>query len=86
MFFSVFIERVQPYLAHVRRGRDDIIRPLATLAERQWAAMPESFENWYARYLKLDGDGSLWAELDASQWRHIELWQRQLEQCGLRPG
>ena len=86
MFFSVFIERVQPYLAHVRRGRDDIIRPLATLAEQQRGVMPESFESWYERYLKVEGDGSLWAELDAGQKRHIELWQQQLEQCGLRPG
>ncbi|MFL1406381.1 DUF3080 domain-containing protein [Marinobacter sp. M1N3S26] len=85
MFFSVFIERVQPYLAQVRRGRDDIIRPLAKLAERQQSVMPDSFRPWYERYLRLDGD-SLWAELDASQQRHIELWQRQLEQCGLRPG
>lgn len=85
MFFSVFIERVQPYLARVRRGRDDIIRPLAELAEQQHAVMPEAFENWYERYLSFDGD-SLWAELDASQQRHIELWQKQLEQCGLRPG
>lgn len=86
MFFSVFIGRVQPYLARVRRARDDIIGPLTTLAERQQAVMPVSFKNWYARYLKLEGDGSLWAELDASQRRHIELWQQQLEQCGLRPG
>ncbi len=86
MFFSVFIERVQPYLARVRRGRDDIIRPLAVLAERQRNVMPEAFEDWYARHLKVEGDDSLWAELDASQQRHIELWQQQLEQCGLRPG
>ncbi|MFC4258719.1 DUF3080 domain-containing protein [Marinobacter lacisalsi] len=85
MFFSVFIERVQPYLAQVRRGREDIIRPLSRLAERQTKVMPEGFEGWYEQYLKLDGD-SLWAELDASQQRHVELWQRQLEQCGLRPG
>lgn len=86
MFFSVFIERVQPYLASVRRARDDLVRPLATLAEQQQAVMPETFRDWYNRYLKLEGEGSLWAELDASQQRHIELWQRQLEQCGLRPG
>ncbi|GGY64837.1 hypothetical protein GCM10007071_09410 [Marinobacter zhanjiangensis] len=84
-FFSVFIERVQPYLARVRRGRDDIIRPLEELAEQQKTVMPEAFGSWYGQYLKLDGD-SLWARLDASQQRHVELWQRQLEQCGLRPG
>lgn len=85
MFFSVFIERVQPYLAQVRRARDDIIRPLIRLAERQKDVMPAAFEQWREQYLRLDGD-SLWAQLDASQQRHIELWQRQLEQCGLRPG
>lgn len=85
MFFSVFIERVQPYLARVRRGRDDIIRPLAKLAEQQQAVMPEAFRSWYEHYLRLEGD-SLWAQLDRSQQRHIELWQKQLEQCGLRPG
>lgn len=85
MFFSVFIERVQPYLAQVRRGREDIIRPLAAFAEQQKSVMPDSFRPWYEQYLRLEGD-SLWGQLDASQKRHIELWQRQLEQCGLRPG
>lgn len=85
MFFSVFIDRVQPYLARVRRGRDDIIEPLSRLASRQQAVMPGSFLPWYQRYLALEGE-SLWAELDASQGRHVELWQRLLEQCGMRPG
>jgi hypothetical protein len=85
MFFSVFIERVQPYLAQVRRARDNIIRPLTRLAERQKDVMPAAFEQWHEHYLRLEGD-SLWVQLDASQQRHIELWQRQLEQCGLRPG
>lgn len=85
MFFSVFIERVQPYLAHVRRAREEIIRPLSVLAETQHAVMPPRFQRWYERYLALYGN-SLWTELDASQQRHIELWQQQLEQCGLRPG
>ena len=86
MFFSVFVERVQPYLARVRRGRDDIIEPLARLATQQQSVMPPAFTGWYQRYLALDGENSLWARLDASQQRHIELWQRQLEQCRLRPG
>ena len=86
MFFSVFVEKVQPYLVTVRRARDDIIRPLATLAEQQRAVMPPTFEQWYSRYLALEGEDSLWAELDASQRRHIKLWQQQLEQCGMRPG
>ncbi|MFW5824708.1 MAG: DUF3080 domain-containing protein [Marinobacter sp.] len=85
MFFSVFIERVQPYLARVRRARDNLIRPLSELAAQQEAVMPQAFQGWYDRYLRLDGE-SLWAELDASQQRHIGLWQKQLEQCGLRPG
>lgn len=86
MFFSVFVERVQPYMVRVRRGRDNIIGPLATLASQQKEVMPEAFTDWYQRYLSLEGESSLWARLDASQQRHIELWQRQLEQCGLRPG
>ncbi|SES71615.1 Protein of unknown function [Marinobacter segnicrescens] len=86
MFFSVFVEKVQPYLVTVRRARDDIIQPLATLAEQQREVMPSTFEQWYSRYLALEGEDSLWAELDASQQRHIELWQQQLEQCGMRPG
>jgi hypothetical protein len=48
--------------------------------------MPPAFEEWYSRYLALEGEGSLWTELDDSQQRHIELWQQQLEQCGMRPG
>lgn len=85
MFFSVFVAEVQPYLARVRRGRDDLIRPLAELAQKQEEVMPGAFDEWYRKYFEPDAN-SLWTQLDASQQRHIQLWQQQLEQCGLRPG
>jgi hypothetical protein len=85
MFFSVYIEKIQPYMADVRRAEDQLIRPLARLAAMQEEVMPSEFGDWYQSYLVEDGNDSLWARLDGAMARHTRLWQTLLEQCGLRP-
>lgn len=86
MFFSVYVEKVQPYMAQVRRARDDLIVPLETLARQQRGVMPEVFRDWYRRHLAVDHPDSLWRQLDQAMQRHTESWQALLGQCGLRPG
>ncbi|MEX2475886.1 DUF3080 family protein [Marinobacter sp.] len=96
MFFSVYIERIQPYMSDVRRGREALIRPLWEMASAQRGVMPESFSTWANRYLALEGAAgeegagkegpSLWQELDRAMAEHTESWQALLAQCGLRPG
>ena len=85
MFFNVYVGRVQPYLAEVRRGRDSLIGPLSTLILAQQEVAPQSFADWHDQYLAVNGTG-LWARLDQSMSRHVTAWQRLLEQCGMRPG
>lgn len=85
MFFSIFIERVQPYLAAVRRARDDLIAPLAELARLQQGVMPADFKPYYRNNLAISGEGSLWQRLEQTSQRHVEAWQTLLAQCGLRP-
>ncbi len=84
MFFSVYIEKVQPYMASVQRGRDQLIQPLKKLAVIQREVMPDTFEDWYQYHLD-ESPGSLWGQLDAAMTEHTKLWQTLLEQCGLRP-
>ncbi|MBW0149524.1 DUF3080 domain-containing protein [Marinobacter sp. CAU 1620] len=86
MFFSVYIEKIQPYMSGVGRARMALIEPLAALAEEQRSVMPPAFEVWYRRHLSQDSERSLWRELDEAMSRHTKAWQTLLEQCGLRPG
>nr|WP_228706161.1 DUF3080 domain-containing protein [Marinobacter sp. LV10R520-4] len=89
MFFSVYIGKVQPYLAELRRARTDLLEPLAQLAQIQTAVMPQSFQRWKARALPAEAvaeSASVWGDLDQALAEHTRSWQQLLEQCGLRPG
>lgn len=86
MFFSVYIEKIQPYLSEVQRARAAFIEPMARLAERQRSVMPAEYAGWYRQHLSQVADDSLWLELDAAMARHTQGWQALLEQCGMRPG
>ncbi|MBW4936575.1 DUF3080 domain-containing protein [Marinobacter sp. F4206] len=86
MFFSVYIEKIQPYMSDVRRARMTLIEPLAALAGEQRSVMPSAFESWYQRHLSQVAENSLWRELDEAMSRHTRAWQNLLGQCGLRPG
>lgn len=85
MFFSIYIGKVQPYLADMRRARTELMEPLAELARTQVKVMPDSFRVWQARALPA-GPESVWADLDQAVMDHTRSWQQLLEQCGLRPG
>ncbi|AOY90207.1 hypothetical protein BKP64_08145 [Marinobacter salinus] len=86
MFFSIYIEKIQPYMSEVQQARAALIEPLATLAEIQEQTMPAVFEPWFGRHLSRTARGSLWRELDEAMMRHTRNWQKLLEHCGLRPG
>lgn len=99
MFFSIYIGKVQPYLADLRRARIELLEPLAQLAQIQTAVMPQSFQRWQARALPVGADvgradvdnvgverANVWDDLDRAVVDHTQGWQQLLEQCGLRPG
>ena len=86
MFFSVYIEKIQPYMSAVNQGRAALIEPFERLAKVQKEVMPESFTAWYQRYLSQEAQSSLWRELDVAMMAHTRAWQELLGQCGLRPG
>jgi hypothetical protein len=86
MFFSVYIEKIQPYMSAVTQGRVALIEPFERLAEVQQDVMPESFNDWYEQHLSQDAEASLWRELDVAMMAHTKAWQELLGQCGLRPG
>ncbi|WP_336368499.1 DUF3080 domain-containing protein [Marinobacter sp. C2H3] len=86
VFFNIYIGKVQPYLADVRRARDALMVPMAALAEAQSAVMPATFRPWYERYLALTGETSVWQGLDRAMADHTRAWQALLGQCGMRPG
>lgn len=85
MFFSVYIEKIQPYMGDVRQARNQLIEPLSQLAAMQQLTMPAAFRDWYRYHLSDGGDDSLWGRLDRVMAEHTRLWQTLLEQCGLRP-
>lgn len=86
MFFSIYIEKIQPYISSIVRARNQLIEPLRELAAMQKEVMPAAFQEWYRYHLDGEADASLWFRLDQAMARHTRLWQKLLEQCGLRPG
>lgn len=86
MFFSVYIAKVQPYMASVNRAALQLFEPLSALARIQQQVMPESFRPYYSQSLNWDDESGLWALYQQRVREHTEAWQDLLEQCGLRPG
>ncbi|MDO3721840.1 DUF3080 domain-containing protein [Marinobacter sp. chi1] len=86
MFFSVYIEEIQPYLSDIQRARQALLEPLAQLAASQRSVMPGSFTDWFRQHLSQTSDQGIWAELDEAIASHTRSWQELLGQCGMRPG
>ncbi len=86
MFFSIYIGKIQPYMATVKRAQNQLIGPLSSLAAMQQEVMPSAFRGWYRYHLQSTESESLWGRLDQAIAEHTRLWQTLLEQCGLRPG
>lgn len=85
MFFSVYIAKVQPYMANVNRAALQLFEPLSELARLQQLVMPESFQVYYSQSLDPTTETSLWGLYQQRVKEHTEAWQDLLEQCGLRP-
>ncbi|WP_247869933.1 DUF3080 family protein [Methylophaga sp. SB9B] len=85
MFYSVYIGKVQPYMASVNRAAGQLFEPLSELAQLQQHVMPESFKPYYSLSLNWDDETGLWALYQQRVREHTEAWQDLLEQCGLRP-
>jgi hypothetical protein len=84
LFFNVYAERVQPYMASVQRARARLLPPLGELARRQKPAMGSAFEPFFESVLQ-EKPGTIWVALDAATRQHTEHWQALLDQCGMRP-
>lgn len=85
MFFSVYIGKVQPYMAQVNRAAMQLFGPLSELAQIQQQVMPETFQPYYSQSLDWAGESGLWGTYQQRVKEHTEAWQDLLEQCGLRP-
>ena len=90
---QIFVGRVQPHLAGLRRLHQ---RWVPVLTE-QWTALSlqdgdiarltlrEDWGAYYGRYIR-QGEGSLWNDFLEAQQGHARVWTALLEDCGLRPG
>lgn len=85
MFFSVYIDKVQPYLAAISQRSEQLFDPLAELAQLQETVMPDPFTDYYSTTLSLNHPDSMWVILNTRIKEHTTAWQDLLEQCGLRP-
>lgn len=85
MFMSVYVGRVQPYLANLQRVRHELMPPL-----RELAAIGGGRSEAVVAYARLnlgdEDEASLWRRFDLAVARHTRAWQDLLEQCGMRPG
>ena len=85
LFFTVYIGRVQPYLAKTSQAGEQLFSRLQQLIEQQQSVMPASFQSYYQNVLRVDGEGGIWQQLDSATKRHTEQWQRLFLQCGMQP-
>jgi hypothetical protein len=85
LFFSVYIGRVQPYLAKTSQAGQQLFSRMQQLVEQQKTVMPDSFQSYYRNALHVDREGSVWQQLDSAIKRHTEQWQRLFLQCGMQP-
>lgn len=85
LFFSVYIGRVQPYLAKTAQAGQQVFSRLQQLAASQKAVMPDTFETYYQYALALETEGSVWQQLDKAIQLHTERWQQLFLQCGIQP-
>ena len=85
-FFGVYADRVQPYMAEVQKVRQALLPELQQLALAQQSQWTPAFRSFYAHSLAEQGKDSQWQALDRAMARHTKVWQKLLEQCGMRPG
>jgi len=85
LFFSVYIGRVQPYLAKTSQAGKHVFSRLHQLAASQKTVMPESFKDYYREVLTIDKEGGIWQKLDKAIRLHTERWQQLFLQCGMQP-
>ncbi|MDX5363360.1 MAG: DUF3080 domain-containing protein [Pseudazoarcus pumilus] len=85
MFMSVYVGRVQPYLADLQRVRRELMPPLQALASIG-GGRSETVVSYARRMFGDEDEASLWRSFDLAVARHTRAWQDLLEQCGMRPG
>lgn len=85
MFMSVYVGRVQPYLADLQRVRRELMPPLQALASIG-GGRSEAVVGYARRMFGDEDEASLWRRFDLAVARHTRAWQDLLEQCGMRPG
>ena len=82
-FFTVYIGKVQPYVAHVHQNGALLLEQLQELAS--FTSAPSIVFNQYQQSLLSTGLNSNWNEFDSAVMQHTKHWQALLEQCGMRP-
>lgn len=85
LFFSVYIGRVQPYLAKTTQAGEQVFSRLQQLAMRQKTVMPDTFETYQRHAFAVEAEGSVWQKLNKAIQLHTERWQQLLTQCGMQP-
>jgi hypothetical protein len=82
VFYRIYAERLQPYLAQVHQDGDAWL----SVHEALLATVnpPAAFAPFRQRVLSREA-GSVWSELAAARDRHTQAWQALLGDCGLMP-
>ncbi|QCF26389.1 DUF3080 domain-containing protein [Hydrocarboniclastica marina] len=84
VFFNIYVQQVQPYMAQVQRVKARIVPALRELAALQADAATPAMTAFFSEVLGSDKN-SIWQALDEATRRHTERWQELLDQCGMRP-
>lgn len=85
VFSQDYLQRVQPYLAQIRRQGQDWLEIINRLIAIQTIQIPSPFADYRTRMLSMDGEKSLWQSFEKSIRQHSRAWQKLLGSCGLMP-
>ena len=82
MFYSVYADRVQPWLADLSRSAIPLADSTQALRQAQQGIVSPAMDDWLARQF---GDNGLLANYQQALNHHSRAWQRVLGACGLMP-
>lgn len=86
VFLRFYVGEIQPYISGVYRQSRDLKQAL----EAYWLLWPAlkhvEFDRYWHRAWSDSNPDSTWQQFNRAVARHTQVWQQQLESCGLRPG
>lgn len=89
VFLKFYIGEVQPYLALIHQSTKPLVLELellnVDLMDSKNSPQVVEFNRYWQSNWSVENPDSLWSRFNRAVGLHTQLWQKQLDQCGLLP-